>query len=83
MQKSSPKEHDESVFNYVEKEKSPCIAIVCAFHVISWIFQGKISNKYEVILPVHDKTLFELLSSPGAKKFGSEEKKCKNNWRII
>lgn len=72
-----PKEHDESVFNYVEKEKSPCIAIVCAFHVISWIFQGKISDKYEVILPVHDKTLFELLSSPGAKKFGSEEENAK------
>jgi len=64
-----PKEHGESVFNYVEKEKSPCIAIVCAFHVISWIFQGKISDKYEVILPVHDKTLFELLSIPGAKKY--------------
>jgi hypothetical protein len=72
-----PKEHDESVFNYVEKEKSPCIAIVCAFHVISWIFQGKLSDKYEVILPVHDKTLFELLSSPGAKKFGSEEENAK------
>ncbi len=72
-----PKEHDESVFNYVEKEKSPCIAIVCAFHVISWIFQGKISDKYEVILPVHDKTLLELLSSPGAKKFGSEEEAAK------
>ena len=43
------------------------------FHVISWIFQGKLSDKYEVILPVHDKTLFELLSNPGAKKFGSEE----------
>lgn len=72
-----PKEHDESVFNYVEKEKLPCIAIVCAFHVISWIFQGKLSDKYEVILPVHDKTLFELLSSPGAKKFGSEEEAAK------
>ena len=72
-----PKEHDESVFNYVEKEKSPCIAIVCAFHVISWIFQGKLSDKYEVILPVHDKTLFELLSNPGAKKFGSEEENAK------
>jgi len=75
--KTIPKEHDESVFNYVEKEKSPCIAIVCAFHVISWIFQGKLSDKYEVILPVHDKTLFELLSSPGAKKFGSEEENAK------
>ena len=72
-----PKEHDESVFNYVEKEKLPCIAIVCAFHVISWIFQGKLSDKYEVILPVHDKTLFELLSNPGAKKFGSEEENAK------
>ena len=72
-----PKEHDESVFNYVEKEKLPCIAIVCAFHVISWIFQGKLSDKYEVILPVHDKTLFELLSNPGAKKFGSEEEAAK------
>jgi hypothetical protein len=72
-----PKEHDESVFNYVEKEKSPCIVIVCAFHVISWIFQGKLSDKYEVILPVHDKTLFELLSNPGAKKFGSEEENAK------
>ena len=67
----------KSVFNYVEKEKSPCIAIVCAFHVISWIFQGKLSDKYEVILLVHDKTLFELLNSPGIKKFASGEEAAK------
>lgn len=72
-----PKEHDESVFNYVEQAKPPCIVIVCAFHVISWISQDKLSDKYEVILPVHDKTLFELLSNPGAKKFGSEEEAAK------
>ena len=72
-----PKEHDESVFNYVDQAKSPCIAVVCAFHVISWIFQGKLSDKYEVILLVHDKTLFELLNSPGIKKFASGEEAAK------
>lgn len=72
-----PKEHDESVFNYVEQAESPCIAIVCAFHVISWISQGKLGDKYEIILPVHNKTLFQLLNSPGTKRFGSEEEAAK------
>lgn len=72
-----PKEHDESVFNYVDQAKSPFIAIVCAFHVISWISQDKLSDKYKIILPVHNKTLFELLNSPGVKKFGSEEEAAK------
>ena len=72
-----PKDHDESVFNYVEQAKSPFIAIVCAFHVISWISQDKLSDKYKIILPVHNKTLFELLNSPGAKKFSSEEEAAK------
>lgn len=72
-----PKDHDESVFNYVEQAKSPFIAIVCAFHVISWISQDKLSDKYKIILPVHNKTLFELLNSPGVKKFGSEEEAAK------
>jgi hypothetical protein len=72
-----PKDHDESVFNYVEQAKSPFIAIVCAFHVISWISQDKLGDKYKIILPVHNKTLFELLNSPGVKKFGSEEEAAK------
>ena len=72
-----PKDHDESVFNYVEQAKSPFIAIVCAFHVISWISQDKLGDKYKIILPVHSKTLFELLNSPGAKKFSSEEEAAK------
>ena len=72
-----PKEHDESVFSYIDQAKSPCIAIICAFHVISWISQGKLSDKYEVILPVHNKTLFELLNSPGVKKFASEKETTK------
>ena len=72
-----PKDHDESVFNYIEQAKSPFIAIVCAFHVISWISQDKLSDKYKIILPVHNKTLFELLNSPGVKKFGSEEEAAK------
>ena len=72
-----PKDHDESVFNYVEQAKSPFIAIVCAFHVISWISHDKLGDKYKIILPVHNKTLFELLNSPGVKKFGSEEEAAK------
>ena len=63
--------------NYVEQAKSPFIAIVCAFHVISWISQDKLGDKYKIILPVHNKTLFELLNSPGVKKFGSEEEAAK------
>lgn len=59
--KNIPREHDESVFNYISQEKSPCIAVVCVFHVISWILQDKLGDKYDIILPVHSKTLLDLL----------------------
>ena len=29
--KNIPREHDESVFNYISQEKSPCMAVVCVF----------------------------------------------------
>jgi hypothetical protein len=59
--KAMPREHDESVFNYISQEKSPFIAVVCVFHVVSWVLQDKLGDKYDIIVPVHSKTLFDLI----------------------
>lgn len=59
--KTMPREHDESVFNYISQEKSPFIAVVCVFHVVSWVLQDKLGDKYDIMVPVHSKILFDLI----------------------
>ncbi len=62
------KEHDDSIFNYIKQEKNSCIAVICPLHAIYWLSQDKInSDEYEVLFPVHSKTLLELTSVTGAK----------------